>query len=194
VCERKGQHTLVEAAAALAKSRTDFVCYLVGARDRVPYTGYVRELIRRRGLDDVVHLIPETDDVWTFYRAADVYVCTSHMETFSRAILEAEAFGLPIVSTPCCGVSEQVYWGFNALPFAVGDDSGLACQLGRVLDDDRLRDVMGFQSRAAFEAHLNDQDMLDRYEAVIRSAAGTAARPPDFAMPAGPSPAARRAA
>lgn len=192
VCERKGQHTLVEAAAELARERSDFACYLVGVRDAVPYAGYVRELVRRRGLEGVFHLVPETDDVWAFYRAADVFVCTSHMETFSRAVLEAEAFGLPIVSTPCCGISEQVYWGFNALRFEPGDAAGLAGQLGRVLADDRLRDRMGFRSRAAFDAHLDEREMLDRYEAVIRAAAGVPG--PADESPAAPPAGARRAA
>src|SRR5207248_5905226 len=144
----KGQHTLVEAAAELAKGRDDFVCYLVGVRDTVPYAGYVGELVRRRGLENVVHLVPETDDVWAYYRAADVFVCTSHLETFSRAVLEAEAFGLPVVSTPCCGVGEQVVWGANALRFDFGDAAGLAGQLRRLLADDALRHETATQSRA----------------------------------------------
>ena len=87
VCERKGQHTLVEAAAELAKTRSDFAVYLVGVRDAIPYAGYVRRLVQRRALEGVVHLIPETDDPFAFLRAADVFVCTSHLETFSRAVL-----------------------------------------------------------------------------------------------------------
>ncbi|MDB5314041.1 MAG: glycosyl transferase group 1 [Gemmataceae bacterium] len=171
VCERKGQHTLVEAAAALARGRRDFACYLVGMRSGIPYADYVRQLVRRHGLEDVVHLVPETDAVRAFYRAADVFVCTSHMETFSRAVLEAEAFGLPVISTPCCGVGEQVFWGANALRFELGDGAGLAGHLRRVLADDGLRAEMGRQSRAAFDAHLNHDEMLDRYAAVILAAA-----------------------
>jgi glycosyltransferase involved in cell wall biosynthesis len=172
VCERKGQHTLVEAAAILARTRSDFEIDLVGVRDVIPYAGYVRQLVCRRGLDGTVRLITETDDAWAYYRSADVFVCTSHMETFSRAVLEAEAFGLPIVSTACCGVSEQVFWGFNALRFDAGDAAGLAEQLNRVLSDDRLRADMAKRSRAALDNHLSEAEMLDRYDAVIRSAAG----------------------
>ena len=141
VCERKGQHTLVEAAATLARERDDFACYLVGVRGGIPYAGYVRHLVKRHRLESVVHLIPETDNVWAFYRAADVFVCTSHMETFSRAVLEAEAFGLPIISTPVSGVPEQVVWDANALRFDFGDAAGLARRLGRLCADDDLRAV-----------------------------------------------------
>ena len=171
VCERKGQHTLVEAAATLARERDDFACYLVGVRGGIPYAGYVRHLVKRHRLESVVHLIPETDNVWAFYRAADVFVCTSHMETFSRAVLEAEAFGLPVVSTPCCGVGEQVHWGTSALPFPFGDAAELARHLRRLLADDGRRAEMGRQSRAAFDNHLDYGEMLDRYAAVILAAA-----------------------
>ena len=179
VCERKGQHALVEAAAELAKTRSDFACYLVGMRAGVPYADYVRELVRRHRLENVVHLVEETDEVWRFYRAADVFACTSYVETFSRAVLEAEAFGLPIVSTPCCGLSEQVFWGFNALQFDFGDAAGLATHLGRLLADDELRTAMAERSRAAFDAHLDYDEMLDRYDAVIRAAA----KPPEPTLP-----------
>src|SRR5439155_4065583 len=134
----KGQHTLVEAAAILARERSDFAVHLVGVREGIPYAAYVRQLVRRHRLESVVHLVPETDAVWAYYRAADAFVCTSHLETFSRAVLEAEAFGLPIVSTPVSGIGEQVFWGANALPFDFGDAQALARELCRLLADNGL--------------------------------------------------------
>ncbi len=171
VCERKGQHTLVEAAGLLARERTDFAVHLVGLREGLPYAEYVRQLVRRRALENYIHLVPETDNVWAYYRAADLFVCTSHMETFSRAVLEAEAFGLPIVSTACCGLNEQVVWDGNALRFEAGDAAGLATQLRRVLADDSLRRSLATESRAMFDVHLNQRQMLDRYAALCLAAA-----------------------
>ncbi len=174
VCERKGQHTLVEAAALLARTRRDFVVEIVGLRETVPYAGYLKHLVARRGLDDVVELVSETNEAPRHFAAADVFVCTSHMETFSRSILEAEMHGLPIVSSPCHGIGEQVNWDWNALRFEAGDAAGLARQLDRLLSDDRLRTEMGRRSRAMFENHLDVVEMLDRYELAIRSAVGRA--------------------
>ena len=186
VCERKAQHVLVEAAAKLAQDRRDFVCYLVGAREGLPYLGYVRNLIRARGLEDVVVPVPETNDVWTYLRAADAFVCCSYVEAFSLSVLEAEAFGLPVVSTPCGGLDEQVAWGHSALKFDFGDADALADRLRTLLADDRLRAEMGRQSRAAFDLRLTAEGMLDRYQRAILSAAGV-----KFAD-ATPRPAARR--
>lgn len=194
VCERKGQHTLIEAAARLARERSDFVCDIVGMRGGIPYADYARELVRRRGVRGVVNLVPETDRVTDYYRDADVFVCTSHMETFSRAVLEAEAFGLPILSTPVHGVPEQVFWGGNALRFGFGDADELAARMREVLSNPGLRARMAVESRAAFDLHLTQSEMLDRYATVVLSAArqGPRARMPFAALPA-PTPA-RRAA
>ena len=176
VCERKSQHTLVEAAAIVAKSRRDFVCYLVGARDGLPYLSYVQNLIRARGVEDVVKIVPETDQVWTFLRAADVFVCTSYVEAFSLSVLEAEAFGLPIVSTPCGGLDEQVVWGQNALRFEFGNAEELARHMQSLNENPQLRAEMGRQSRAAFELSQTPSEMLNQYQHTILTAA-TMSRP-----------------
>ncbi len=169
VCERKGQHTLVEAAALLRRrGRTDFCIYLVGVRETsLSYLNYVKAIIEREKLHDYVRLIPETNDVRPYWRSSDVFVCASHVEAFSRSMLEAEAFGLPVVTTPCCGANEQVVWGRNALRFEMGDSRQLAAHLERLLADDELRHKMGACSRAVYECHLTNDDMLERYERLI---------------------------
>ncbi|CAN5389061.1 hypothetical protein BH11PLA2_BH11PLA2_08520 [soil metagenome] len=172
VCERKGQHTLMEAATLLAKTRRDFVIHIVGVREAVPYSSYVRHLVTRYNLDDVIDLVPETNRVTHYLRAADVFACTSHMETFSRSILEAEAFGLPIVSTPCEGLSEQVTWNQNALKFEIGDAASLATHLETLIANPALRQSMGKKSRAAFDNHDTYETMLNHYLAVLQQAAG----------------------
>ncbi|HEY2784479.1 MAG TPA: glycosyltransferase [Fimbriiglobus sp.] len=170
VCERKGQHALVQAAARLRKTRNDFEVFLVGARAGEPYADYTHRLVRRHGLEDVVRLIPEADAV-PYFRAADVFVCTSFVETFSRSVMEALAFGLPIVSTACCGIAEQVVWNHNALPVGMNDSAGLADQLGLLLANDDLRTRMARHSRDVFDAHLSLNESLDRYADVIVAAA-----------------------
>jgi glycosyltransferase involved in cell wall biosynthesis len=170
VCERKGQHALVEAAARMSRTQADFEVFLVGARAGEPYADYARRLVTRRGLEGIVHLVPEADAV-PYFRAADVFVCTSYVETFSRSMMEALAFALPIVSTACCGVSEQVVWDHNAIRVGFDDPAGLAAALGRILADDELRREMGRRSRVVFDAHLSLDESLDRYADVILSAA-----------------------
>jgi glycosyltransferase involved in cell wall biosynthesis len=184
VCERKGQHTLIEAAAELKRrGRDDFLIALVGVRDsNQSYVNFIRTLIERENLHDFVALIPETNDVRPHWRASDVFVCASHVEAFSRSMLEAEAFGLPIVSTPCCGADEQVVWNRNAFRFDFSDSRQLADHLERLLASDSLRIQMGEASRAVYECHLTNDHMLERYERLILNVALHAHRTSDLEL------------
>ena len=95
-------------------------------------------------------------------------------------MLEAGAFGLPIVSTPCGGLDEQVVWGRSALKFDFDDAGQLAAHLARLFGDARLRDDMAAESRAGFELRITADQMTDRYGRVILAAAkakAPAARP-----------------
>ena len=170
VCERKAQHHLVEAAALVARRRRDFRCLLVGAREGLPYLSYVRHLVRARGLDDIVEVVAETDRVPLYFRSADAFVCTSYVEAFSLSVLEAEAFGLPVISTPCGGLDEQVVWGQNALKFDFADTQTLAAHLERLIGDAALRERMARESRALSDDHPTPAVMIDRFAGMLRTA------------------------
>jgi glycosyltransferase involved in cell wall biosynthesis len=167
ICERKDQETLVKAVARLVKKREDFICYLVGARETDPYLDRVRSLVRKSRLTERIILVPETREVYTYYRAADVFVFTSLNESFSLTILEAMAHGLPIITTPCQGIAEQVRVGKNALMFDFRDASGLAEQLQDLLDDPEKRHRMGENSRAILKYMQTRDEMLYKYRRLI---------------------------
>jgi glycosyltransferase involved in cell wall biosynthesis/GT2 family glycosyltransferase len=170
ICERKDQRTLAEAVAVLSRRRGDFHCYMVGLREGIAYADRLRRMIRDHRLDDVISLVPETEDIYPYLRAADVFAFTSHVEGFSRTVLEAEAFGLPIVTTPCGGIYEQVRAEVNALLFHMSDAAGLARHLAALLDDGQKRAWMGRNSRKVFEYLQTYDEMVGRYERVISGA------------------------
>ena len=68
--------------------------------------------------------LPETGDVARYFVAADVFVCTSRVESYPRVILEAMAHGLPIVTTPVFGIREQVREDVNGVFYDPGDVAG----------------------------------------------------------------------
>jgi O-antigen biosynthesis protein len=167
LCERKDQATIVKAAAVLKRSRSDFVCFLVGAREKTPYVRYIRRLITDLGVEDLVKVVPETQDVNRYYRAAHIFAFTSHNESFSLTILEAMAFALPIVSTRCGGVAEQVRWGVNALDIGFSDVKGLAFRLDFLLSESQKGEVMGENSRHISRYMKSPEEMHAAYEELI---------------------------
>jgi glycosyltransferase involved in cell wall biosynthesis len=172
VCERKGQQDLAEALVRLPAALWPRMrCFIVGDRG----LAYSRRVARARdglppALRERVQILPETAEPARFYRAADVFVCTSRVESFPRVTLEAMAHGLPLVTTPVFGISEQVRPGVNALLYEPGDTAALGTALARVIEDETLRSALAGQARAVLDC-LDDFDtMVAAYGEIFREA------------------------
>jgi glycosyltransferase involved in cell wall biosynthesis len=138
VCERKAQHLLVEALKQLEFSgiKRRLRCLFVGAREDDATRAYlsgVRDRIARLGLSDVVRLVDETDDALDYLQLADLFVLPSLNESFPRSLLEAMAFGLPIIATRICGVPEMIAHEHDGLLVPPGHPEALTTAILRCL-------------------------------------------------------------
>jgi O-antigen biosynthesis protein len=115
-------------------------------------------------------IVPETGEPHRYYHAADIAVCCSRIESYPRVILEAMAFGLPIITTPVFGIAEQVRDRVNGLFYKPGDALELANHLARLISDDTLRARLGANSLSVLESLPGIGDMLDGYGRLFREA------------------------
>lgn len=185
VCERKGQQDLVRALALLPREIVARLrCFIVGDRAG-RYSAELHKLAR--SLDDAlcdrVHIVPETHDIVRYYQAADVFVCTSRVESFPRVILEAMAFGLPIVSTRVFGVVEQVRDGVNALLYEPGDANTLAAHVAQAVGNDELRMRLAANSPHMLDTLNTFEEMAAAYGGIFREAALTSSVKEQIAYP-----------
>jgi glycosyltransferase involved in cell wall biosynthesis len=144
----KGVPTLLDAIASLKGRCPAFLVTVYGSGDVAEFH---RE-VATRNLNDVVTYggwigPSEKPDVLA---SADVFVLPSHSEGFSVAILEAMAYGLPIVSTSIPGVVEAVQDGAEALLVLPGDSAALAKALGKVIGNEDLRVELGEAARRRY--------------------------------------------
>lgn len=110
VCERKGQHVFIRTVAYFMKhfaANGSYRFLMVGGRPG-EYQSSLEQDIKRLGLENVITIINETDRVYEYFRAANLFACSSFEESFPRVLLEALAFETPIVSTNVHGVPEMV--------------------------------------------------------------------------------------
>ncbi|WP_186453816.1 glycosyltransferase [Denitratisoma sp. DHT3] len=183
VCERKGQLDLLQALARLPAQHHGRVrCLVVGDRPG-PYSEALAQQVARlpAALRPRVALVPETHDTALYYRAADVFVCTSRIESYPRVILEAMAHGLPIVTTPVFGIPEQVREEVNALFYSPGNAAELCARLCRLLDDADLRRRLAAASPEVLALRTDFEEMANAYAEVFREASLT--RPPRSSQP-----------
>lgn len=172
VCERKGQLDLVEAVARLSEQAAKQVrCLIVGDRSG-DYSERLRAAVAalppsRRAR---VEIVAETSDTGLYYRAADLFVCTSRFESFPRVILEAMAAGLPILTTPVYGIAEQVVENVNAFFYQPDDTTRLAQKLEQLIADTDLRQRFAIHSGYVLDTLMDYETMVKAYGQVFREA------------------------
>jgi glycosyltransferase involved in cell wall biosynthesis len=171
VCERKGQHLFARAVAqlwrmapALAAS-VDFL--MVGGRD-TPYDRELADFLRVLDRPNL-RVVRETGDVYPYYGAADLFVCSSYEESFPRVLLEAMAFELPIASTAVHGIPEIVRADREAVLVPAGDSAALADAMQRLLAAPDTGRTLAAQARARVRAEFDSRVLLPRHAALARS-------------------------
>lgn len=171
VCQRKGQHIFVRAIDHLLKEhgealapfgRIEFL--MVGAREGL-YLESIEQDIELMGIGEVARLLPETLDIYDWYRLADIFVCTSFEESFPRVLLESACFRLPIISTDVNGIPEMLIANDEAFLIKAGDHHILAATLKTCLEKHFAGDDLMvsrafthmsrfYDTRLSFPAHL----------------------------------------
>ncbi|GAB1487867.1 hypothetical protein MASR2M8_03090 [Opitutaceae bacterium] len=179
VCERKGQHIFSRAVDLLARrqpalaSRTRFL--MLGGGNSLfdqSLTALLRELHRPQL---VVH--PSSADYFPYYAAADLFVCSTYEESSPRVILEAMAFGTPILSSEVHGIGEQVRNGREAMLVPPGNTHALAEGLATLLQASGLRQTLAAAARQKVRSEFDRSAILPRHVALACELAGLATGP-----------------
>ncbi|MBD0313990.1 MAG: glycosyltransferase family 4 protein, partial [Microcoleus sp. T3-bin5] len=172
VCERKGQQDLVKALSLLPdKWHNKIRCFIVGDRPSI-YSNQLAALVGElpQNLQQRVTVVPETSETGKYYQAADIFVCTSRVESFPRVILEAMACDLPIITTPVFGIKEQVRPGINGLFYTPDRPEELAASLHTLLEDKSLRQRLAENAKYVLDSLNSFAEMTQAYGQIFREA------------------------
>jgi glycosyltransferase involved in cell wall biosynthesis len=144
---QKGQLHLIDAFPAVLETSPDALLVIAGREGRS--TATIQRRVRALGLDHAVRLLGERSDVPDLLAAADVFAFPSLYEGLGGAVVEAMAFGLPIVATDIPALREvlQTDRGWLVPP---GDAGQLAAALNRALAGGEEVRARAARSRHAF--------------------------------------------
>src|SRR5688572_1176434 len=119
---------------------------------------------RSLGVADAVVITGVQHDVRPLVGACDtIALCSTAIETFSLAALEAMALGRPVVHADLGGAADMIRPWREGFLFPVGDTAALVERLA-ALADPQLRRQMGAQARATVETRFSERVMVVRYE------------------------------
>ena len=109
---------------------------------------YLEDLIIKNNLTGNVYINEAKKDIEPEYLKSDIYVMTSVSECFPMVLLESQEYGLPIVSFDChSGPRDIIINNVNGFLVEVGNIQKLANVMIKLMDDDSLRNKMGFEAK-----------------------------------------------
>ncbi|MAG85801.1 MAG: hypothetical protein CMB97_00070 [Flavobacteriaceae bacterium] len=148
---KKGYVFIPEIIQYLKSIREDFVWVIIGREtetvfDKAKELGVEKHLILMGEIGISKKSQPmlsfPTTDLIKAYKAADVFVFPTLLETFGNVQIEAMASGLPVVTTNAPGCCDLVYHEKNGLVSEVKDVRKMAENINRVLSDMELRETI----------------------------------------------------
>ncbi len=170
VCSRKGQKDIIEAMPLLSNDVVQKMrLFIVGDRPS-SYSSEIRAMVSAlpKELSKKISIISETAETAPYYSAADIFVCTSRIESYPRVILEAMAYGLPIISTPAFGIVEQVRDGVNGEFYQEGNVVELSSKLKNLILHNVKREAYQINSKIVLESLTSFEEMINQYAELFR--------------------------
>ena len=142
-------------------------CIIAGEGEAMEPT---REVAESLGMADRVHLVGFRRDVGDVLDAFDVFVVSSDREGMANAMLEAMAFGLPVVSTDVSGAREALDGVDGEPPAGIVTgfhEDEVAGAIASLLRDPGERERLGRAARARAERRFGEERFLDEWERLL---------------------------
>ncbi|MDR1706383.1 MAG: glycosyltransferase [Prevotella sp.] len=136
----------------IAKSMPQYAFVWIGNKEKV------------NNLPPNVFCMGEAHSAFSYLRYADLFILTSNYEGLPMSLLEALAFGVPVVASRVGGIAE-VLDGKNG--YALENKTSLFTEkIGKILSDEEIQKEMSDYARKSYLANFTVEKMIGRYMAV----------------------------
>ena len=165
--KEKGYLDLIEAFGKIAKNNPEWKLLLAGngsqeegvslaekynVANRVKFLGWVKG-----------------DDKDNVFRTSSLFCLPSYAEGFPMAVLDAWAYGLPVVTTPVGGIPDIVVDGENGLLFNPGDVDALAAKLELLIKNADLRKRLSEEAKKLADTTFNAATIAKQLAVIYES-------------------------
>ena len=156
-------------ALAILRSRRPLLsfCLKIVGRDDTPYAREVRASIEKTGMADVVEWVGFVSSRDQIYRHLDAVIAPAIGEPFGTTVLEAGAYGLPVIAARSGGFPEMVIDGVTGLLFDPGDAMTLVAALEKLLGDPQLQRRLGRGGRTHVQSAFGTEHMANKFIEIV---------------------------
>lgn len=161
----KGNRYLVAAAESLS-SHQDVHFVFLGAGTEL--NSLQRSAKKFRNADRI-HFLGHIDDVRPYLAAASIYVQPSRSEGLAKSIIEAMAYGLPVVSTRNGGAEELILHEESGILVPARNSTALAAAIDDLLRQPNKAKRLGDSARSWLAQNLNADATAQNYHELYTS-------------------------
>lgn len=164
----KGYEQLLRAFAKIAQRHPGWRLVMAGTGE----VAKAREIAEELGIADRVDFPGWVagENKHKLFMEAAIFCQPSFKEGFSMAIIEAWAYGLPVVATPVGGTMEAATEGETIITFKPGNIEELAVRLGELMADGDLQKKMGADSIKLINSTFNIKAIESRLKLIYDEA------------------------
>jgi glycosyltransferase involved in cell wall biosynthesis len=161
--EQKDYPTQLRGFALAYRAEPRLLMILIGDG---PLRGELEALAAQLGIASRLRFLGFRADVANLFRALDLFVLTSKFEPYGIALLEAKAYGVPIIAAAVNEIPEILSHGRSGRLFEVASAEGFSRALLEVINDPvGTRSMANVAYREAGARH-GLQSMIDTYQAL----------------------------
>ena len=165
----KGIGILLNAIPIIKKSISDICVYIAGSGQ---LENELKSLVKKLDIEENVKFLGflQEEEKYIYYKSADLCVVPSVYESFGIVLLEAMAYGKPVVASNVGGIPYVVENGTTGLLFECGNVKELAEKIIVLLRDEELRKKMGEAGRERAKEFTWDkiaEQTVDLYNEIL---------------------------
>ena len=160
--ENKGVFDLLLAFSMVCKKFPDWKLLIAGSGDVSKLNGLIETLNISAQTKFLGWIREEIKD--EVFKKSSFLCLPSYTEGFPMAVLDAWAYGLPVITTPVGGLPDILKHGVNSLVFESGDIENLAKNIETLIIDEKLRGELSVQSHKLSENQFNIKNIAKKLE------------------------------
>ena len=152
---QKGFDILLRSYAKIADKFPDWTMKIWGEGEE---RQRLETLANELGISGQVSFPGFTNNTEKAMGSCRLFILPSRYEGFPNALLEAMAYGLPVISSDCpCGPKEIISNGQDGLLIAAEDEGSLSEAMALLLEDSVLRKNLGFEAQKIQDKYNPDR-------------------------------------
>ncbi len=164
---RKGYADMIKAFACIADIYPNWKIVFAGNGEVEQGKSLAKELGIEKQTEFLGWVNGEAKD--KAFKESAIFCLPSYAEGFPMAVLDAWAYGLPVITTPVGGIPDIAKDGENMLLFNPGDTDALSVQIKRMIDDVDLRKSIADESVKLAATTFNIQTINDELKNIYKS-------------------------